>query len=180
VRVKREGVRLLMTEESLNKENRKALRENITQTLAMFLIVAFAASLVLATIYVVFRNNDSLKLPFHTIWIFWLSILIFLFVYGYFLIKQLKLPLFDFFKGKKKTQLVVLRSKRNKVKYTYSANSIVDFRQQPVLNEFYFQFNDFELQVNQEDFNAYNDGESIKLSFAYYSNKLIQIENINK
>ena len=169
-----------MTVDILNQYNRKVLRENITQILAMFLMVAFASSLVLVAIYVVFRNNQSLNLPFHTIWIFWFSILIFLIVYGYFLFKQLKLPLIDFFKGKKKTQIVMLRSKRKNIKYTYHANTIVDFKQQPVLNEYFFKLDDFELQVNQEEYNTFNDGDTIKLSYAYYSNKLIQIESVNK
>jgi hypothetical protein len=169
-----------MTVDIVNQDNRKVLRENITQTLAMFLMVAVASSLVLGAIYIGFRNNDSLKLPFPTIWIFWFSILIFLIVYCYFLIKQLKLPLLDFFKGKKKTQIVVLRSKRINVKYTYHANTMVDFKQQPVLNEYFFKLDDFELQVNKEEYNTYNDGDTIKLSFAFYSNKLIQVESVIK
>jgi hypothetical protein len=169
-----------MTEESLNQENRKTLRENITQTLAMFLIIAFASSLVLGAIYIVFRDNESLKLPFHTIWIFWFSVIIFLFVYGYFIIKQMRLQLLDYLKGKKKTKFMVLLSKRNNIKYTYHANTIVDFKQQPVLNEYFFKFDDFELQVNKEDYNNFNRGDTLLLSFAYYSNRLIQLEIFNE
>jgi len=169
-----------MIEELLNQENRKVLRENITQTLAMFLIIAFASSLVLGAIYIVFRDNESLKLPFHTIWIFWFSVIIVLFVYGYFIIKQMRLPLLDYLKGKKKTQLMVLLSKRNNIKYTYHANTIVDFNQQPVLNEYFFKFDDFELQVNKEDYSNFNQGDTLLLSFAYYSNRLIQLEIFNK
>jgi len=169
-----------MIEELLNQENRKVLRENITQILAMFLILAFASSLVLGAIYIVFRDNESLKLPFHTIWIFWFSIKVFFIVYGYFIYKYLKLPINDFFFFFKKIQIAVLCEKRNNIKYTYHANTIVDFKQQPVLNEYFFKFDDFELQVNKEDYNNYNQGDTLLLSFAYYSNRLIQLEIFNK
>jgi len=163
----------------LNQENRKVLSENITQTLAMFLMVAFASSFVLVAIYIAFRSNETLTLPFHTIWIFWFSVVIFFIVYGYFIYKNLKLPIIDFLKGKKKIQIAVLCEKRNNVKYTYHANTIVDFKQQPVLNEYFFKFEDFELQVSQEDYNAFKDGDTLKLSFAFFSNKLIQIEGFS-
>jgi hypothetical protein len=83
-------------------------------------------------------------------------------------------------KGEKRIQLAVIHSKRNNVRYTYHANSIVDFKQQPVLNEYFFKLDNYELQVSQEYYNTFNDGDTIKLSLAYYSNKLLQIERFNK
>lgn len=165
-----------MSEEILTKNNKTVLRENITQPLLMFLMVALAATVLFAPLYFYVVRTEYSKETSFSIWLFWISFVSFIIVYFYFLIKHLKLPIQDLFIGKKKVQLAELKEKRTNVKYTYSLNTLVDLTTQPALVEYFFIFEDREFLVSRDDYFTFNKGDKLKLSFSYYSMNLVQIE----
>ena len=165
--------------EKLNLENRKILRENITQPIAMYLSVLLVAIILLGAIYIAATNDGFPKLHFNALWIFWGTSILFIIIYCSLLFRALRIPILDLLKGDKIIQYKKIIEKSKNKKYTASMDPIVDFKKQPVLEEYFFKFNEYELPVNSKVYELFHEGDEVKLSLSFYSNKVIQIERSN-
>ena len=160
--------------EKLNPENRKTLKENIAQFSAGYLSV-----ILLGFVYIAATHNGLPKLPFNALWIFWGISILFIIIYCSFLFRTLRTPILDLLKGDKIIHFEKIIEKRKNKKYTASMDPILDFKKQPVLEEYFFKFNEYELPVNSKVYELFHEGDEVKLSLSFYSNKVIQIERSN-
>ncbi len=162
--------------EKLNKENKKTLRENITQFGIMYIGVLLFAVFILGFLHFLLGKGEYSKMPFPAMWLFGGFFFLFIVIYLYFLNRDLKLPVLDILKGERKILYEKICEKKKTIKYGYHQNAGADFTTQPILYEYFFIFNDFKLQIELEDYDAFQESDKVKLSLSFFTNNVIQIE----
>jgi hypothetical protein len=109
----------------------------------------------------------------HIVLVTILSIITFLFIF-----QGLEKPIKDITSNQKRIFRGIILTKSINSKYTYHTNIIVDLTSnlKPRLIEYFFTLNETAYFVSKEQYDNFNEGDEIKISFSLHTNKIINIE----
>jgi hypothetical protein len=144
----------------------------------MFILIGLLAGLVIISAHYVVNLKDSNSLPISKDILLGVSTALILIAYLTYYYISIRPHLMDILKREKTVRTDTLLDKFDKTKYGYHMRPAADFKDQLVLVEYFLKFQDFELQVEKNDYENFLIGDLVKISITRYTKQIIQMEKV--
>ena len=162
--------------EKLTKSDKILLKSTYKQNVQFFVLVGLLIGLIVLSMHYVVNRIDLTAIPIPKDTILGVSTVLFTLAYLGFYYYSIRPHLLDIDKKEKYVKMELLVDKIDKTIYGYSMGTMTNSKKNLTMIEYYLKFQDFELKVEQKDYEKFNNGDIIKISITSYTKQIIQLE----
>jgi hypothetical protein len=168
-----------MSEEiSLNKDERRLLKEELKQKLLSYFTIVIIGGLLMMVFVILLNNSGKSRFSENQELLQKILIGISLSGFAFFLFLKVRFILSDLSLGKKRIVTAILDNKKISQHDGWHANAAADSSSNPELVEYILEVDSKEILVEKEIYEMFKPGDKVEISFGLKSRMLLGIRRV--